>query len=128
MPHILIVDDELSITYLFARIFRLHGYRVTEANCGDVALEVNRLDPVDGIITDYVMPGMNGLQLLSKLREEHPTLPSIIVSALPRDIGAAGPFTRVAGKPGNAYALVRLMEAMLNDPTRLKEKGLHPGE
>jgi CheY-like chemotaxis protein len=128
MQHILIVDDEPGITYLFARIFRLHGYRITEASCGAVALEVNRLDPVDGVITDFVMPGMNGLQLLNRLQEKRPALPGIIVSSTPHDVGAIGPYLKVVGKPCNADTLVRMMQTMFDDPARLKETELHPGE
>lgn len=128
MHHILVVDDEPGITCLLARIFRLHGYRITEANCGAVALEINRLDPVDGVITDFVMPGMNGLQLLNKLRENRPALPGILISAPPHDVEAAGPFIRVVSKPSHADTLVGLMATMFDDPARPREKGLHPGE
>jgi sigma-B regulation protein RsbU (phosphoserine phosphatase) len=87
MPHrILVVDDEPDLELLISQRFRKR-IRSNEldflfAGNGEEALQ--RLDAhrdVDVVLTDINMPVMDGLTLLSKLREHHPTLRSVIVSA-----------------------------------------------
>ncbi|HEV3141454.1 MAG TPA: response regulator, partial [Vicinamibacterales bacterium] len=61
-PHILVVDDDASICELLARV--LADYRVSVAQDGPEALTILRREPVDLLITDYLMPGMTGQQLI----------------------------------------------------------------
>ncbi len=66
---IMVVDDEESITYLLKRVLEAEGYEVLTASNGREALEILQDRPVDLIITDYMMPEMDGLQVLRKLKE-----------------------------------------------------------
>ena len=78
---ILLVDDEPSLRRVITRSLLRAGFDVTEASDGLVALELARARQVDAVISDVRMPGMNGLELLDRLRRELPSLPVVLVSA-----------------------------------------------
>ena len=87
MKHILIVDDEEALRYVFERYLSIVGYRVSSAADGFEALRLHQTDPADLVITDYKMPGMNGNELLRRLRAIDARLPAIVISANPIDVG-----------------------------------------
>ena len=66
-PAILIVDDEERLRNALARSFRQSGYQTHVAACGEDALAVLATEPVELVITDLVMPGMDGLALVRAL-------------------------------------------------------------
>lgn len=70
-PTILIVDDEAVIRDLCATA--LAGYRTLQAEDGSDALEVLGREPVDLVLTDVMMPVMNGLDLLTGIKQRDPT-------------------------------------------------------
>jgi DNA-binding response OmpR family regulator len=67
-PAILIVDDEERLRNALARSFRQAGYQIRVAACGEEALAVLAAEPVELVITDLVMPGMDGLALVRALQ------------------------------------------------------------
>jgi YesN/AraC family two-component response regulator len=67
---VLIVDDEAGIRELICSVLAMKGYETLEAKNGLQALELARQCPCDLIITDQVMPGMNGLELIEQLSAE----------------------------------------------------------
>jgi signal transduction histidine kinase len=69
-PTILVVDDEPVIRDLCARI--LKGYRILQAENGQEALQILDHEKVDLILVDVMMPVMNGLDLLQKIKEQDP--------------------------------------------------------
>lgn len=69
---ILIVDDEQDITSVLSDVLSDKGYSTTMAHNGRQALETFNADPFDLVITDLKMPEMDGLELLSKLRQQNP--------------------------------------------------------
>ena len=75
---ILIVDDEAVIRDLCMRA--LHDYRVLEAANGEEALQVFERGGIDAILTDVMMPKMDGLELLKRIKEREPTLVVIIMT------------------------------------------------
>lgn len=87
VKHILVVDDEEAVRYVFERYLAIFGYRVSSAADGHEALRLHRLDPADLVITDYRMPGMNGDELLQRLRVIDAGLPAIVISANPSEVG-----------------------------------------
>lgn len=66
---ILVVDDEIAVRGMMARALEAEGYRVLQAQEGGEALWLlnQHLDPVDLVVTDVVMPGMNGRELAERL-------------------------------------------------------------
>jgi DNA-binding NtrC family response regulator len=70
MATILIIDDEETIRVLLCSALGAAGYEVTEAVNGRKGLDLYRKRPTDLVITDIVMPEMNGLDLLLELTRE----------------------------------------------------------
>lgn len=66
---ILVIDDEPNIRSLIAQQFRMDGHVVFEAASGPEGLTLVGANSVDVIILDMLMPGMHGLEFLSKLKE-----------------------------------------------------------
>lgn len=83
VPHILLVDDEHLLHTLFERLFTRHGLRLTSCYNALQAIEVlkKEADTFDLIITDFKMPDMDGLELLAYIRQEHPDLQVIMITA-----------------------------------------------
>lgn len=80
MKTILIVDDELPILKSLRRLFPEKIYDLICVQSGDAALEALTDSPVDLIISDIRMPGMDGYELLSRVKQEFPGVIRIILS------------------------------------------------
>lgn len=80
---VLVVDDEPGVRELVCRTLRGHGYQTLEASDGGQALELLEAgqETVDLIVTDVVMPGMDGRELGRRLEQSRPTLPILYISA-----------------------------------------------
>jgi CheY-like chemotaxis protein len=76
-PRILVVDDEPMVRALIARALTDEGYEVVSVANGRAALEVARAadGAFDLIVTNNYMPGLNGAELIARVREDFPTLP-----------------------------------------------------
>ncbi|MCP3699663.1 MAG: response regulator [Aliivibrio sp.] len=84
MAKILLVDDDIELTSLLKDILSLEGYQVTEANNGIEGLEAITND-LDLILLDIMMPKMNGMDMLRKLRETNET-PVLMLTAKGEEI------------------------------------------
>ena len=82
---ILLVDDEEDIRESLKALFEtcLEDVDVKTAPSGQAALDTLDKDVIDVIITDYKMPGMNGLEFLARAQKKVPTVPRILVTAFP---------------------------------------------
>lgn len=80
---LLVVDDSEANRDVLCRRLRRHGYTVTIARNGEEALALVEQAPFDLILLDIMMPGLNGLEVLQRLRQAHPAteLPVIMASA-----------------------------------------------
>ena len=78
---ILLVDDEEGIQLLYREEFEEEGYDVTTASNGEEALEKFTKEPPDLVILDINMPGMNGIEVLRRMKEINSNLPVILSSA-----------------------------------------------
>jgi two-component system cell cycle sensor histidine kinase/response regulator CckA len=80
---ILVVDDEQGLRELVCRTLQAEGYSTLEAAHGAEALEVMETAPapVDLVVTDVVMPGMDGRELGRRLSQRWPDLPILYISA-----------------------------------------------
>lgn len=83
MKHVLIVEDEKTFQLTLLDGLRKYeqDFRVLTAENGKVAKEVLETLPVDLVVTDLKMPGMDGFELLSLIRREHPYVPVIVMTA-----------------------------------------------
>ena len=77
---ILVVDDNKEIVYSIGELLKYEGYQVMSAYDGMQALNVLEQNKIDLILLDVMMPRLNGLSTLMKLREKH-RIPVIILSA-----------------------------------------------
>jgi CheY-like chemotaxis protein len=117
MPWILIVDDDADTCSNMADVLGDLGYVVHAAECGDAALAKARQQPYDLGLLDLRMPGMDGLTLCRHLRQLHPRMTTMIVTAYAggsleaeaRDAGAR----HVVLKPIDFPVLLTLVERAL---------------
>lgn len=91
---VLVAEDDEPVRKILAKTLRGKGYRVLEASNGTEALQVARTHakPIDLLITDVMMPGMNGRDLAEKITEGRPGLKVLFISGYPHDVlsGNAG--------------------------------------
>ncbi|MCW3097608.1 MAG: two component, sigma54 specific, transcriptional regulator, Fis family [Chthonomonadaceae bacterium] len=78
---ILIADDEPNIRRVFEAMFTKEGYTVFTAENGKRALDIAAANPIDVLVSDLIMPDMNGVELLQRVKEMHPNCAAIIVTA-----------------------------------------------
>lgn len=89
---VLLVEDEPGLQEVFALILELEGAEVVRANDGREALECLAKSRPDLVVTDYMMPRMNGLQLIHHVRSnpEFANVPILLLSAaLPKTVDAS---------------------------------------
>lgn len=82
---VLLVDDEADIRDSLQMLLEasVEGIEVLTAESGQAALDRLQRQPIDLIITDYKMPGMNGLEFLQRAQKVAPKTPRILVTAFP---------------------------------------------
>jgi putative nucleotidyltransferase with HDIG domain len=85
---ILVVDDEEAIREVISTLLDAQGLQCTTASNGKLGLEAFRKDTFDLVLSDIVMPEMDGLKLLAELRLDDPDVPVIMVTAM-HDISIA---------------------------------------
>jgi len=81
VPKILLIDDDPVVRSLISNILRKKGYEVVLAKEGQEGLELARSETPDLVITDYQMPGISGIEVLSRMHEVDPQTPVIILTA-----------------------------------------------
>lgn len=81
MSNILIVDDEQSYRQLLSLVFEGDGHIIQTATNGREALEQMKAEPADVIISDVRMPDMDGIELLSRIRESFPDVGVVLMTA-----------------------------------------------
>ena len=79
--HVLVVDDQQEIRWLLTEILKDAGYGVRAAIDGKQALEMVEKQPPDLVLLDVRMPGLDGFAVLQELKQSHPDLPVILLTA-----------------------------------------------
>ncbi|MFI6484668.1 response regulator transcription factor [Nonomuraea sp. NPDC050663] len=79
--HILVVDDEPPLTELLTMAMRLAGWEALPAHDGESAVKQARAVLPDAVVLDWMLPDMDGLQVLQRLRALSPTLPVLMLTA-----------------------------------------------
>lgn len=126
MERILVVDDEREIADLIKIYLTKEGYKVITANSGAQALAILEREPVQLLILDIMMPGLNGLELCRRVRRDS-NVPIIFLSA------RAGDMDKVEGlmvggddyltKPFNMLELTARVRAQLRRYLQLGSSG-----
>ena len=123
-PKVLIVDDETSIL----SGIKLHlgrAFDLTLANDGKDALQaVEEEGPFDVVVSDMRMPGMTGVELLARIKSEHPTTPTILLTGhADFEFGGSqalqsGQLFRILSKPCPPQKLREAIEAGVREKRR----------
>ncbi|MFI5375564.1 MAG: response regulator [Candidatus Rokuibacteriota bacterium] len=120
MRTILVVDDDEWVRVLARDVLAAEGYRVLEASDGQDAIRVasEHPGPIHLLLTDVVMPGMNGCELAAGLGALLPGLKVMFMSAYDRDFLVArglNPTGPVITKPFTIEYLTRRIQMVLGD-------------
>ena len=118
---ILVVEDEVSLRELVTRVLRQCGYHVLGVTSAEEAMLAahERSGPIDLLLTDIVMPGLNGVALASELRQARPELAVLFMSGYSGE--GAGVYQRIdptdlLPKPFSAGQLIRRVQEALGRP------------
>ena len=120
---ILVVDDEKAVRAVAQRALEANGYRVVTAADGAEALITfsRSVEPFQALLTDMVMPVMDGLALIRALRAHAPRLPILAMSGMPEHEAAVVQAGLTAEafleKPFGAEALIRVLNKVLGQGT-----------
>lgn len=117
---ILIVDDEESLVETGSKMLERSGFRVTGFSCPTASLRAFTANPDEFalIVTDYDMPGCNGLELARRARQIRPTIPILLVSGfitdeLRAEAGEAG-IDQVRSKPLSPADLLQAVQGLVD--------------
>jgi two-component system cell cycle sensor histidine kinase/response regulator CckA len=118
---ILLVEDEDPVRVIIGALLRRHGYHVLEAATARGALEIfgHHADAIELLVTDIVMPEMNGPALAQRLVAEKPKLRILFISGYADAASPAaltGPCVGFLAKPFQASALTRAVRDLLDRP------------
>ena len=108
---VMVVDDEPDVRYLLRITLEAAGYGVVEAAHGEAALEQVRRSSPQLVVTDRMMPRMNGGELIERLRADEGTkaIPIVIITGTRGDQAGAD---AVLGKPFDPSELVLLVDRL----------------
>ena len=116
MARILIIEDEEVIRDLLRDVLGSQGHTVEEAADGRIGVEMFRKNPADLVITDIMMPNLNGLEVVRQLRAEFPDAKIISIAAVgeslleqARELGA----DRTFDKPFRVDEIVKAIDELL---------------
>ncbi len=79
-PRILIIDDREEVRDAFSRALALDGYETRSAENAERAIQLVEVMEPDAILLDFVMPVVNGLGFLRRLRQTHPRTPVAVIT------------------------------------------------
>lgn len=103
MARVLLAEDESTVREFVSRALTLHGHSVLEAHDGAQAVELMNQHHFDLLLTDIVMPIMDGITLALKVRDTRPNVPIILM-------------TGYANESQRAHNLSVLIEELLSKP------------
>jgi DNA-binding NtrC family response regulator len=115
---ILVADDEFLIRWALAQALSEEGYDVKAVEGGEKALEAMKEEGFDFIITDLVMPGKNGWEVLEGAKEEYPKAKVVIITAYGTED------TETVAKEKGAYGYIEKPELIEKIKNLLKS--IHP--
>jgi len=121
MTTVLVVDDEFLIVDILALALEDEGYMVVRASNGRKALDIFDREQPDLVITDYMMPVMNGMEMATALRERlgERAPPIILMSGAQAHLARreSGSIAAVFDKPFRVADVVGLVRGIIGPPT-----------
>lgn len=124
-PHILVVDDEETLRYLIREGVERSGYGCSVASDGLEALKILEEKVVDVVISDIMMPGMDGIELAKRVKEEHDADVILITGFIEEysydkviEIGVSD----FLEKPIGMHELILRLRRVLRERTNIRER------
>lgn len=116
-PRVLVVDDDRSVSRVVSSILADRGYTIDVAENGEAALKLVAEHSYDLAVLDYQMPGMDGVELFRRAREQQPDLLGIFLTAH-TDLRTVFPaidagIERVLAKPPSRGELLPLVDELI---------------
>ncbi len=128
MTKVCLVDDELNIRRLVAYDLKQAGYEIILCENGQIAYEASQVDVFDVFIVDWMMPVLNGIELVKKLRADHQKALIIMLTAKAEEEDLIEAFEAGVDdyltKPFSSRELLIRMKAHLNRIKTHKESNL----
>ena len=119
---ILLVDDNIDGILARRSVLEELGYKVVPAGCGSEALKLVEKENFDLVITDYKMSPVNGLELITKLRESNFKKPIILLTGFAENLGlkpeTTGADVVIQKSANEVVTLVRHTKRLLNVPRK----------
>src|SRR5688572_638875 len=121
---ILIVDDDRDLSRMLRATIELFDrtYKIVEVPSGEEAMLEMHRNKIDLVVVDIRLPGMNGIQLIRRLRRTHPTLKAIVISggSSPNDEASAKSLGIEAyfPKPLNTDHFIAAIQSALGEQSR----------
>lgn len=118
IPRILVVDDDPAICQQLSRLLAYYGYQAVSVSTAEAALERLEAGDIDLVITDVRLPGLGGVGLTKRLREQSPDVPVIVITGY-ADLGTAVEVLKLGAsdyiaKPFSAEAIQKCVQSVLN--------------
>jgi two-component system nitrogen regulation response regulator GlnG len=122
---VLIVDDDQDIAQMLAALMKKEGLASLVAYNGETALQMVPVRAPDLMLVDVTMPGIDGMEVLKRVKETNPCLPVIMITAyaaIPTSVAAmrAGAFDYLP-KPFDHAEVIRVVRAALTERQRLQQ-------
>ncbi len=124
-PHILVVDDEETLRYLIREGVERSGYGCSVASDGLEALKILEEKGVDVVISDIMMPGMDGIELAKRIKDEHDADVILITGFIEEysydkviEIGVSD----FLEKPIGMHELILRLRRVLRERTNIRER------
>lgn len=81
METILVIEDDTSLREVLCTVLQTGGFAVHSAASAEESLPILKVERLDCILADFKLPGMHGIELLRKVREQFPRLPYVLMTA-----------------------------------------------
>ena len=121
-PRVLVADDELPAREFASRALLQDGHDVVSVEDGLQALDAMARDEFDILLTDIVMPGLDGISLALKVSKDHPNTKIVLMTGYAaeqqRAYGLESLIHAVIAKPFSLRQLVATVNAALGNPER----------
>lgn len=115
---ILVVDDEFTVVDTLVDLLEWEGYRVMAASNGTAGLALMEGEKPDLVLVDFMMPGMNGIEMLDQMRGDQRlrSVPAVLMTAAPMALPADGTWDALLPKPFGLDALVGTLRRLAPPP------------
>ena len=122
---ILVVDDEAEVRALVREILTMHGYNVIDTGDPMEARRIAEAQPIHLLLTDVVMPMMNGIELAKRIETTSPTTKVVLMSGY-STAAVKGSGRPLVAKPFKASDLVNTIKQMLDSKSAFRRPGPPP--